>query len=67
MATVVGIIIVGVFLLIVGGTIVQALSDVFLSLLSWAIILGLIVAGICLGQINPLAYILSAIGLCLLC
>ena len=63
MATVVGLVIGVAFLLIIGGTILQALSDIFFSILGWAIILGLIVAGVYLGQTNTVGYIPAVIGL----
>jgi archaellum biogenesis protein FlaJ (TadC family) len=65
-ATVVCLIIGAAFLLIIGGTILQALSDIFFSILGWAIILGLIVAGVYLGQINTVGYVLTALGFCLM-
>jgi hypothetical protein len=62
MAGLIGAILIIVFLLIVGGTILQSIIDVCFSIFGWAIIIGLIIIGVSLGEINPMGYILSVIG-----
>lgn len=66
MATIIGIIIIGLFLVIVFGSLLKAIVDLFLHLLGWFVVLGLIVLGIIIGGFYPPGYILTAIGVCLL-
>jgi len=62
-ATLIIIVLLAVFVIIVIGTIIQAIADIAMSILSWIIVIGLIAAGLAIGSMNPAGYVISVFGL----